>query len=55
MTLLLLLSLGALGFFVVFILGAMLIGYISEIRTGAGYVLLGAVLGAVLVGLLRGG
>ena len=45
----------ALGFFVVFIIGAMLIGYISENRTGAGYVLLGALLGAVLVGLLRVG
>jgi hypothetical protein len=52
MTLLLLLGLGAFGFLAVFILGAMLIGYISENRTGAGYVLLGALLGAAIFGVL---
>ncbi len=55
MTLLIWLGIYALGFVVVFILGAMLIGYISENRTGAGYVLLGALLGAVTIGALRGG
>jgi hypothetical protein len=54
MTLLLILGLGVLGFFVIFIIGAMVTGYISENRTGAGYILLGALLGGALIfGILR--
>jgi hypothetical protein len=55
MTLLIWLGIYAVGFVVLFVLGAMLIGYISENRTGAGYVLLGALLGAVIFGVMHGG
>lgn len=52
MTLLLLIGLGVLGFLVIFIIGAMVLGYFSERRNGAAAVLLGALLGALLVGVL---
>jgi hypothetical protein len=50
-----LLGLGALGLFLIVMLGAMAIGYSSHKGINAGYVLLGVLIGAVLVGLLRGG